>query len=133
MDIQRGDLVFLTQAYEEYMYSKNPNLKVSLVNRIAKLEDTIDWESERGKTIKAARIRSGKWKDLPLEDNRFIFSIYYPELTGRNNRRGVVERGVPMFSCHPSTGAPFFEKIPDWLYKEIIKKCETFGVKDNVS
>lgn len=130
MDIQIGDLVLLTQAYEEYMYDRNPGLKVSLVNRIAKLEDIIDWDTPRGRMLKEARLKSGKWKGLPLEDNRYIFSIYYHDLTGRNGKRGVVERGVPMFSCHPKTGAPFFEKMPSWLYREILKPCERFELEE---
>jgi len=47
---------------------------------------------------------------------------------------GVAERGVPMFKNNPKTGDPFFEKVPDWIYKEILKKCETFDVElKNVS
>lgn len=128
-DIHPGDLVFLTQAYEQYMYRKKPDLKVSFVNRLAKLEEIIDWDSEKGQKIKKARVDSGKWKGLPLEDNRYLFSIYYHDLMGRGGKRGVIGRGVPMFSKDPETGADFFEKIPDWIYKEIRKQCERFEVE----
>lgn len=128
-DIKPGDLVFLTQDYENYVYERNPKMKISLVNRLAKLESIIDWESPDGKAIKDARLKSGKWSGLPLEDNRFIFSVYYHDLVGRGKKQGVVERGIPLFSKDPKTGAPFFTKIPDWVYAEIIKKCETFRIQ----
>jgi hypothetical protein len=130
LEIKPGDLVFLTKDYERYVISRHPDLKISLVNRIAKLEQIVDWGSDSGKVIKNARLKSGKWKDLPLEDNKFIFSVYYHDLKGRNDQSGVIERGVPMFSKDPKTGAPFFVKIPDWIFKEIQRKCETFEVQD---
>jgi hypothetical protein len=130
MDIKTGDLVFLTQDYESYVFERNPRLKISIVNRLAKLEEIIDWESPKGKKLKSLREKSGKWKNLPLEDNRYIFSIYYHDLEGRGGKKGVIERGSPMFSKDPKTGAPFFIKVPDWLYKEIIRKCETFEILD---
>jgi hypothetical protein len=129
-EIKPGDLVFLTNAYEDHVYQKTGKIKVSLANRLAKLEQIIDWESETGKKIKDARLKSGKWAGLPLEDNKYIFSIYYHELKGRNNQAGVIERGVPFFSKDPVSGRPFFIKIPDWIYKEIQKKCVTFDVQD---
>jgi hypothetical protein len=133
MDAQEfkpGDLFFLTNAYQDYVFQRTGRLKVSMVNRIAKLEQIIDWGSETGKKIKDARLKTGKWKDLPLEDNKYIFSVYYHDLKGRNNQTGVVERGVPLFSKDPKTGSPFFVKIPDWIFKEIQKKCVTFEVQD---
>lgn len=129
-EVSIGDLVFLTQAYENYVYKRNPDLRVGLVNRIAKLENIIDWESNRGKKIKQARLKTGKWKDLPLEDSKYIFSIYYHDLIGRKGQRGVIERGVCMFSKDPESGELFFEKIPYWIYKEIQKKSLDFEVED---
>jgi hypothetical protein len=128
-DIKPGDLVFLTQAYEQYMYRKKPDLKVSFVNRLAKLEEIIDWDSDKGQKIKQVRLDSGNWKDLPLEDNRYLFSIYYHDLKGRKGKKGVIGRGVPMFSKDPETGADFFEKVPDWIYRDIRKQCERFDVQ----
>ncbi|HMB31065.1 MAG TPA: hypothetical protein VKN82_04505 [Desulfohalobiaceae bacterium] len=135
MDIRPGTLVFLTQAYEEYVYKRNPKLQVSLVNRIAKLEEIIDWNSPKGKKIKAAREKSGKWKNLPLEDNKYIFSVYYHDIEGRGGKKGVIERGVPLFSKHPETKELFFMPIPEWIYRDIMKQCESFDVelKENVS
>ena len=130
MDIKPGDLVFLTQEYESYVYERNPKLKLSLVNRLAKLEDIIDWDSPKGVKIKELRLKSGKWKDLPLEDNRYIFSVYYHDVDGRNGKQGVIERGVPLFSKDPKTGMAFFTKVPEWVYKELARKCETFEVVD---
>jgi len=130
MDVKPGDLVFLTQEYESYIYARNPKLKLSMVNRIAKLEEVIDWDSPKGKKLKDLREKSGKWKDLPLEDNKYIFSVYYYDLEGRGGKSGVAERGVPMFSKDPKSGAPFFVKIPDWIFKEILRKCETFEIQD---
>lgn len=127
--IKPGDLVFLTQAYEKYMFEKNSKLKFSLVNRLAKLEEIIDWDSSKGKYIKEQRLKSGKWNNLPIEDNKYIFSIYYHDLKGRKGQAGVAERGVPMFSKNPESGEPFFIKVPDWIYREVVKKCETFNVE----
>lgn len=127
-EIKVGDLVFLTQDYEKYVFERNSTIKVSSVNRIAKLEQIIDWESPAGKKIKEARVGSGKWEGLPLEDSKYIFSVYYHELIGRGGQKGVVARGVPLFSKDPKSGAPFFIKIPDWIYKEIQRKCVTFDV-----
>ena len=134
-DLKPGDLVFLTSAYDDYIHKRTPDLKISMVNRLAKLEEIIDWGSEKGKIIKAARQKSGKWDNLPLEDNKWVFSVFHHELTGRKNQPGVIARGVCIFSADPATGDKFFQKIPDWIYKEISKKCFTFGVslKDNVS
>lgn len=128
-ELKSGDLLFLTAAFNAYFHKKHKDSKIILTNRLAKLEEIIDWSSEKGKKIKTARIMSGKWKNLPLEDNKYIISIYYHDLTGRDGQKGVVERGVAMFRGHPETGTPFFEKIPDWLYREIIKKCEEFDVE----
>lgn len=130
MDVKPGDLVFLTQAYESYVFARNPKLTISLVNRLAKLEEIIDWNSDKGQKIKKAREETDKWKDLPLEECKYIFSIYYHELDGRKEKKGVVERGMPLFEKDPKTGESFFVKVPDWIYKEISKKCETFKVID---
>ncbi len=129
-DLKSGDLLILTGAFHVYFHKKHKNSKIILTNRLAKLEEIIDWDSPKGKLIKNARIKSGKWKNLPIEDNKYIVSIYYPDLTGRNGQKGVVERGVAMFHGHPETGTPFFEKVPDWLYKEIMSKCEEFEVEE---
>lgn len=128
-ELQSGDLLFLTKAFEEYFHKKHPQSTVSLVNRIAKLEEIIDWTSPKGQQIKQARLASGKWKDLPLEENKFIVSVYYHDVLGRKGEKGVAERGVAMFRNDPVTGKAFFEKVPDWIYQEITKKCETFTVE----
>lgn len=128
-DLSEGDLVFLTQAYERFMFRRNPKMKVSLVNRLARLEEIIDWTSSKGRKIKAARIKSGKWRGLPLEDNRYIFSVFYPDLMGRNGQKGVISRGVPLFSKDPKTGDPFFQKVPEWFYREIARACDRFDIE----
>lgn len=128
-NIKSGDLVLLTGAFNAYFHKKHPESKLCLTNRLAKCEEIIDWGSEKGQMIKAARLKSGKWKNLPLEDNKYIISIFYHDLKGREGKKGVVERGVPMFQVHPKTGVPFFEKVPDWMLKEIMKKCEEFDVE----
>jgi len=127
--LQPGDMVFLTQEYENFIRSRKRDIRIRYVNRIAKLEEIIDWDSEKGKRLKKAREMSGKWKELPIEDNRFIFSIYYPELIGRNNQQGVIERGVPFFSKNPENGKPFFIKAPLWLFQEMAKQCERFDIE----
>jgi hypothetical protein len=128
-DFKTGDLVFLTKVYDDYFHEKNPTaITVILTNRIAKIEDIIDWSSEKGKLIKEARLKTNKWNNLPLEDNKYILSIYFHDLVGRKGQKGVVQRGTPMFSGHPQTHEPFFIKAPDWLFKEIAKKCESFNV-----
>jgi hypothetical protein len=128
-ELKAGDLVFLTKAYEDSFKRKNPTSGISIANRLAKLEEIIDWESAKGKKIKQARQESGKWDNLPLEENKYILSIFYPELIGRKNQKGVVERGVPMFQYDPHTKEPLFEKVPDWIFKEILKKCEVFDIQ----
>lgn len=128
-ELKSGDLLFLTKAFEDYFRKKNPTSKISLVNRLAKLEEIIDWGSDKGIAIKKAREMSGKWKNLSIEDNKYIISIFYHDLIGRNKERGVVERGKPMFRTDPVTKAPFFEKVPDWIYRDIMKQCETFSVE----
>jgi hypothetical protein len=138
--MKAGDLVFLTQEYENYVYERNPRMtipteyrpgNIKLVNRLAKIEEIIDWSSPNGIKIKEKRIKSGKWRDLPLEDCKYMVSVYYHDLKGRNGEQGVAQRGQPMFAKHPVTGAPFFVKVPDWIYGEIKKKCETFDIQDN--
>lgn len=126
--IRPGSLVFLTQAYERYVLERNPNLVVGLVNRLAKLEEIIDWESDKGKKIKAARLQSGKWGGLPLEDNRYVFSVYYHDLIGRNGKPGVIET-TSLFSKDPKTGEPFFVLVPDWISKELLAKNKQFSVE----
>jgi hypothetical protein len=129
-ELKPGCLVFLTKSYDEYFHKRHPEAKISLVNRIARLEEIIDWGSSKGQKIKQARVLSGKWKDLPIEENKYILSVYYHELIGRKGQRGVAERGVSMFRFHPQTKEAFFEKIPDWIYIEIMKKCEEFKIED---
>ena len=128
IDINIGDLVFLTKDYENYWKKKNPQSKIRLVNRIAKLEILIDWDTETGQRIKKARLESGKWNGLPLEDSRYIFSIYYHDVKGRKGQQGTIDR-VPMFSKDPETGKDFFVKVPDWIFREISKECEKFNVE----
>lgn len=128
MDVKVGDLVFLTEAYENFIMSHNPLLRVSLVNRLAKVEDIIDWDSDKGKRIKEARLKTGKWDNLPLEDCRYILSVFYHDLEGRNGKKGVIERGVCLFSVDPKTKKSFFQKVPDWVYQEIMKKAVQFEV-----
>lgn len=128
-DFQQGDLVFLTVAYERYMYERNPNIQISFVNRLARIEDIIDWESPRGQKIKRMRLSSGKWDGLPLEDNKYLLSIYYHDLKGRNGQNGVIESSVPSFSKHPKTGDCLFVKVPDWIYRQLMSKCQTFDVE----
>jgi hypothetical protein len=123
-----GDLVCITKAYELYIKRSNPFISATLENRLAKIEEIIDWESEKGKIIKEARLKTGKWEKLPLEDNKYILSVYYPELIGRKGEKGVIERGVPFFSKDPVTGAPFFFKLPDWMFKEIALKCQEMQI-----
>jgi len=127
-DLKPGDLLIMTQAYDEYVHQKNPQLKLVLTNRLAKLEDIIDWDTERGRLIKEAREKSGKWKDLPIEENKYLVSIFYPDITGRKGEQGVAERSIPLFRKHPKNGVPFFTKVPEWLYKELFRKCESFTV-----
>jgi len=122
-----GDLVFLTKWYEDFVREKNPKLEVFLVNRLSKIEEIIDWESDIGKAIKEERIASSKWTDLPIEDNKYILSVYYHELIGRNGEQGVIQRGVPMFQKNPKTGKDFFMKAPSGIFKEIAKECEKLG------
>jgi len=126
--LKSGDLLFLTSAFNEYFHKKHKDSKLILTNRLAKLEEIIDWESKKGKLIKAARVKSGKWKKLSIEDNKYIISIFYHDLVGRNGQKGVCERGVPMFHCDPETEERFFEKVPEWMFREIMKKGEEFGV-----
>lgn len=121
-----GDLLFLTEAYDVYLKSNHPRLKIKMVNRLAKLEEIIDWASPKGKLIKDLREKSGKWGNLSIEDNKYILSIYYHDLKGKKGEEGSIERGVPMFLCHPKTGADFFTKVPDWIRAEIDKPCEEF-------
>ena len=128
-DIKVGDLLFLTRAFDNYIRKKNPDLKIILTNRLAKLEEIIDWGSEKGEKIKAARLKTGKWKKLPLEESKYIISVFYHDLIGRKGQKGVAERGMSVFRYHPKTGEPFFEVIPDWIYKEIMKKCEKFRIE----
>ena len=138
--IKAGDLVFLTQDYENYIYERNPRMTIptehrpagiKLVNRLAKIEEIIDWDAPKGQKLLELRKKSGKWKDLPIMDCKYIVSVYYHDLKGRNGENGVAERGQPMFSHDPVTGVPFFVQVPDWVLKEILKKCETFDIQDH--
>lgn len=129
-ELEPGDLVYITKNYEDYFNKRHPvSLMRSFAHRLAKLESIIDWESSDGKKIKKAREMSGKWKGLPIEENKYILSIYFPELPGRKGQQGVIERGVPMFRYNPEDGQPFFVKVPEWFYAEVIKKCEIFSIK----
>lgn len=124
-----GDLLFLTVSYDRYLRNKHPDLKVSMVNRLAKLESIIDWDSPKGQLIYGLRVKSGKWNKLPIKDNKYILSVYYHDVQGKKGQVGTIERGVPMFGCNPKTKAPFFHKVPDWIYGEIMKQCEDFDVE----
>jgi len=118
-DIKPGDILLLTRFYEEYICSKKPCLIIRLQNRLAKLEDIIDWSSSKGKKLKEVRIKSGKWDDLPLEDNKYIVSIFYPELTGRKGQSGVVEM-ASLFRNDPLTGSEFFIKADENIIQSLM-------------
>jgi len=126
--LKSGDLLFLTSAFNDYFHKRHKDSKLILTNRLAKLEEIIDWDSKKGKLIKAARIKSGKWKKLSIEDNKYLISIFYHDLVGREGQKGVCERGVCMFQCDPETKAPLFCKVPEWMFREIMKKGEEFGL-----
>jgi hypothetical protein len=106
-------------------------MSAKLENRIAKIEEIIDWDSEKGNKLKEARLKTGKWDKLPLEDNKYILSVYYPELLGRKGEKGVVERGVASFSKDPVTEAPFFDVLPNWMFKEMVAKCKELNIEWN--
>jgi len=127
--LKSGDLLFLTEAFHNYISKKFPGSSIILANRLAKLEEIIKWGTEKGKMIKEARIKSGKWKGLSIEDSKYIISVYYHDLVGRKGEKGVAERGVAMFRYDPKSGKPFFVKVPDWIYQEIMKKCEQFSLE----
>jgi hypothetical protein len=128
-EFKPGDLVFLTKAYEDYFRQRNPTaVHIFLTNRLAKIEKIIDWESEDGKKIKKARIDSGKWEGLPLEDSRYLLSIYFHDLVGRKGQQGVVSKEC-LFKEDPQKKEAFFVKVPNSILKEIIKKCEKFEIK----
>jgi hypothetical protein len=127
--LKPGDIVFLTKAFDTYMHDKHKTLTICFINRLAKLEEIIDWGSDKGKKIKEARVQSGKWTGLPLDDCKYIFSIYYHDVTGRDGKSGVIERGVPLFDKHPTTQESFFSRIPEWLFKELAKQCERFEIE----
>ena len=129
MALSAGDLIYLTRAYEDHIRRSNPFMSARLENRIAKVEEIIDWESEKGKKIKEARLKTGKWNNFPLEDNKYILSVYYPELLGRKGEKGVIERGVSSFSKDPTTGAPFFDVLPEWMFKEMSAKCKELNIE----
>lgn len=128
-DVKPGDLLMLTEAYDAFVRSRNPKLNLILTNRIAKLESVIDWTSPEGALLKEARVKSGKWVNLPLEENRYVISVFYPDVAGRGGKVGVAERGVSVFRYHPETRAPFFLKMPEWVSKELTKGCEKFSVE----
>lgn len=132
-ELKSGDLVFFTAEYEKYIYDKNPKISIPLVNRIGKIEEIIDWDSEKGRIIKEAREKNGKWDSLPIEDCKYVVSVFYPDLVGRKGQKGVVERGMCIFEKSPHNDLPFFKKVPDWFFREIKKKCESFEVEKNVS
>jgi len=133
-DIRAGDIVYLTKAYDEFVRAKNPYLPTILTNKLAKVEEIIDWGTEKGRTIKEARLKSGKWKGLNQDDCRYMLSVYHPDMPGRNGQPGVVERGSPMFERHPETGEPFFIRVPGWYHEELMRQCLNFDVKKkNVS
>ena len=131
-NFKAGEMVVLTAAYERHLMAANPLLRYTMSNRLAKIEEIFDWESPKGKKIKAARLKTNaaKWSKLPLEDCRYVLSIYYPELKGRQGQNGVAERGMPSFSKDPETGEAYFIKVPEWMVKEIQAPCMTFDVKD---
>jgi len=128
-DLQPGDLLFLTADYDKYVRGKHKDLKIILTNRLAKLEEIIDWSSPKGKIIKEAREKSGKWENLPIEECKYLITIYYHDLKGRKGQSGVTERCIPLFRTHPRTNEPFFLKAPDWVYKDIMSKCQSFDVQ----
>jgi hypothetical protein len=128
-DLQPGDLLFLTANYDKYVRGKHKDLKIVLTNRLAKLEEIIDWSSPKGKIIKEAREKNGKWENLPIEECKYLITIYYHDLNGRKGQPGVTERCIPLFRNHPRTNEPFFHKVPDWVYKDIISKCQSFEVQ----
>jgi len=137
-EIKAGDLVFLTQEYEDYVYKRNPKLtvpteyrpsNVRFTNRLAKIEEIIDWNSPKGMKILELRKKSGKWINKPVEDCKYMVSVYYHDMKGRKGEQGVAVRGQPMYSRDPDTNAPFFVKVPDWIFREIAKKCETFEIQ----
>jgi hypothetical protein len=128
MPVKDGDLVYLTKAFDVYMHRKHSAITTRFENCLAKVEEILDWGSDKGQKIKAARLKTGKWANLPMEDCKYILSIYHMDLIGRGGQHGLIERGVPVFSKHPETREPFFEKVPDWFYKEVMKKCISLDI-----
>lgn len=64
-----------------------------------------------------------------MEDNKYILSVFYHELVGRNGQLGVVEKTVS-FSSDPSTKEAFFVKVPQWIVRELLKNPESFEIEN---
>jgi len=122
-----GDLVFFTVVYDIWLHKRNPTHHHVMANRLARLEQIIDWDSETGKVIAEARkshMRS--WVGLDPLQCKYIFTVYYPELPGRDGKSGAIACGVPMFAEHPVSKKPFFIPVPEWLSKQLIKPLDQF-------
>ena len=77
-----GDLVFFTRAAELWMRETRPTSPVGFITgKLARVAEVIDWESERGRTIKASRDKLEKWSTIPnADDYRFVLDIFFPEM-----------------------------------------------------
>lgn len=121
-DALEGSLVFLTINFDAWLKRTNPKFNIPMANRMAKVIKVFDWKTEEGKILLKMRQDSGKWGKLNPEDFKYILKIFYPDLITQGSKKAgmVAEEVCPMFI--PGTKAMMFDKVPDWMIKDIVKK-----------
>lgn len=122
IDSLEGILVFLTVHYDAWLRKDNPKFNIPMVNRLAKVIKVFDWESEEGKILLEMRLKTGKWKDKDPKDYKYVLKIYYPDLIKAGSKKAgmMTEEVCPMNI--PGTERLLFDKVPQWMYDEVVKK-----------
>jgi hypothetical protein len=119
-----GRLVYLTQHVDVWLRQMNPQFRVPMVNRIAKIVKVFDWESPEGKLLLKEREKTGKWTKLDPKAFKYVLKVYLPEVIAKTKdkeKKGVtVEEMMPRY--YPGTDAVLFEPLPVWMLTSLQKE-----------
>jgi len=122
IEINKGDVVYLTRHYAEWMKMLKGDLDISLIHRIAKIVKVLDWDTEEGKALLQQREYTGKWENINSKDFKYVLKIYYPDLIPPRGKKSGLSGYEVLPRNFPNTEYPLFDIYPKHLLDDIFKK-----------
>jgi len=119
-----GQIVYLTKHFHTFLKAKAPDIQIQVVGRIARIVKIIDWDTDEGRKIKAARESIEAWKDPQksnmVEDYKYLLDILYPEIDYKG--KGLIHPEVVPEYLSIDSKQRLFEPYPPKMLKYLLKK-----------